>query len=71
MSADRSIIHRIVSVAFGIFFIGIAVAIVAMVHPHGIGSIAVALVLAALGVDELISATRNRTSLLMRIGPLP
>lgn len=63
---------RRVTAAFGVLFIGLAVAIVALPSVEmSIGPIALAVLLGVLGVDALHSAARDRRSLLSRIGPLP
>jgi hypothetical protein len=63
---------RRVTTAFGVLFIGLAVAIVALPSIEmSVGPIALAVLLGVLGVDALLSAARDRRSLLSRIGPLP
>lgn len=63
---------RWVTAAFGILFIGLAVAIVALPSVEmSVGAVALAVLLGVLGVDALLSAARDRCSLLSRIGPLP
>ena len=70
--AQRSKAVRLVTALFGVFFIGMAVAIVlSFDRSMPLGAIVAALALAALGVDACVSAARNRRSLLERIGPLP
>lgn len=64
--------HRRVTAAFGIFLMAVALLIVAVSEPSNrLPGLLVALVLAALGVDALLSALRGRRSLVSRIGPLP
>lgn len=63
---------RWVTAAFGVLFIGLAVAIVAWPSIEtSIGPITIAVLLGGLGVDAVHSAARDRRSLLSRIGPLP
>jgi hypothetical protein len=68
----RSTLDRWVTAAFGLFFVGIAVAIVYSAtndNPWGAG--VAALATGALGLDAIVAAWRGRASLLSRIGPLP
>jgi hypothetical protein len=61
-----------VGAAFGLFFMGIAVAIVLLaVDANPLGASAAALLIGGLGVDALLAAIRDRRSILSRIGPLP
>jgi uncharacterized membrane protein HdeD (DUF308 family) len=63
---------RWVTAAFGVLFIGLAVAIVALPSIEmSIGPIVIAALLSVLGVDAVHGALRDRRSLLSRIGPLP
>lgn len=63
---------RWVTAAFGVLFIGLAVAIVALPSIEmSIGPITIAVLLSVLGVDALHGAVRDRRCLLSRIGPLP
>ncbi len=63
---------RWVTAAFGLMFVGIAIAIVyTSASDHPMGAIATAALVGLLGVDALVSAACNRRSLLSRIGPLP
>lgn len=62
--------YRIVSAAFGLMFVGIAVAIIALTD-RSAGPVVAAVVIGVLGLDAVTSALRNRPSLLSRIGPLP
>ena len=66
----RSTTYRVVTAAFGIFFSGIAVAIVVVAGPT-VGASIGAAALGILGVDALVSAYRSTPSLLAKIGPLP
>jgi hypothetical protein len=69
---SQSRVQRWVTAAFGALFVGIAVAILYFSgSEHRFGAYAAALVVGGLGVDALLSATRNRRSMLSRIGPLP
>lgn len=64
--------RRNISVAFGILFVVIAVAIVVTsTAATRLGAGVAAIVLGGLGVDLVISALRGTPSLLSRIGPLP
>lgn len=63
---------RWITAAFGLLFVGIAMAILlSSSSDNRTGAIAAAAVIGVLGIDALISAARNRRSLLSRIGPLP
>lgn len=64
--------NRIVTTVFGLLFIGVAGAIV--LYPDGAlhtGAVVAAVLIGGLGVEALVSALRDRPSLLSRIGPLP
>ena len=64
--------ERWVTGAIGILFAGIAAAIVySSAADHPFGAFASAAVVGWLGVDALLSAARNRRSILSRIGPFP
>lgn len=64
--------RRVVGALFGIFFIGIALAILATIDDSNLlGPLAAAVVVGGLGIDLLVSSLRGRRSLLSRIGPLP
>lgn len=61
-----------VTAAFGVFLILIAVGIVLSVaKPMLVKEVAAALALGLLGVDACVNAARGKQSLLERIGPLP
>jgi hypothetical protein len=63
---------RWVDAGFGVFFIGLAVAVVVYADvPMGADAWAVAGILALLGVDAVLAGLAGRRSLLSRIGPLP
>jgi len=63
---------KIVTALFGVFFIALALLILATAWESApIGAAIAALVVAFLGVDAVISVWRGRSSLLSRIGPLP
>jgi hypothetical protein len=65
-------LDRIVTSAFGLLLIGVAATILLLAEEGlSAGPLLVSAVLAALGLDALISVVRNRPSLLSRIGPLP
>ena len=76
MSPERegtsSCSHRWVTAAFGVFLLAIAVAVAFVVErPYSVGALACLAGLVLLGTDAVISAARDRRSLLERIGPLP
>jgi len=63
---------RVADACFGVFFVGLAVAVVVYADaPIDKGVMAVAALLALLGVDGVLAAVADRRSLLSRIGPLP
>jgi hypothetical protein len=69
---QHSRLDRIVTSAFGLLLLGLAIAIILLTEGGmSTGPLLVSAVLAALGLDALISVARNRRSLLSRIGPLP
>lgn len=64
--------RRIVDLAFGVFLVALAGAILVLADPSAlVGSVAAALVVGGLGVEAVFSAIRDRRSLLARIGPPP
>ena len=64
--------YRIVTFLFGLFFLILAILILVLSGPSpGVGSFFVALIVGGLGLDGIISALRQKRSLLSRIGPLP
>jgi len=68
----RRKVDRWVGAASGLFFAGMAVAIMIFAFAtNPIGACAAAFVVGGLGIDVLFAAFRNRSSLLSRIGPLP
>ena len=63
---------RTIPVAFGIFFVALAFLVLLVAWETApLGACIASLALAALGVDVVFSAYRNKRSLLSRIGPLP
>ncbi len=71
-SSLRGRLDRWVTAAVGLLFVGIAIAILAMLaSERPIAAFLAAFVTGGLGVDALLSAARNRRSFLSRIGPLP
>ena len=65
-----SSINRIVTGGFGVFFVGLALAI--LISPEiSFGVVIAVIVVGGLGMDAIVSAFRGKTSLLARIGPLP
>ena len=70
MSSTR--IRRLISALFGIFFVALAVLIIAASEAATrIGAIVAAMVIGGLGVDLILAVLRRKKSLLARIGPLP
>lgn len=63
-------VHRWVTGVFGAFLLAMAAAII-LYSDRSAGPVVAALLVAGLGLDALVSAIRNRPSLLSRIGPLP
>jgi hypothetical protein len=56
----------------GLLFIVLAIAILATADgDRKLGATLAAVVVGGLGVDAMVSAARNRLSILARIGPLP
>ena len=66
----ESTAYRLVTAAGGVVFIGASIAIV-IVSEITIGPAAASVAIGMLGVDAVVSAYRNRPSLLSRVGPLP
>lgn len=65
-------LDRWVCAGIGLLFVGLALAIAILSEVESGGWVyAVAVGIAALGVEALVAAVRNRRSLLSRIGPLP
>lgn len=70
MAASRT--RKAVGIMFGVLFIGIGIVIVAIADPSDrVGPFIAALLLIALGLDQVVASLRGRTSILERIGPLP
>lgn len=68
----RSRSYRWVTAMVGLLFIVLAIAILANADgDRKLGATLAAVVVGGLGVDAMVSAVRNRLSLLARIGPLP
>ncbi|HSM83923.1 MAG TPA: hypothetical protein VLS96_19695 [Nodosilinea sp.] len=67
----RSRPYRWVTATVGLGFIALAVAILCTASGLHRGSVLAALLVGGLGADALVSAARNRPSLLSRLGPLP
>ena len=64
--------YRWVTAMVGLLFAGIAVVIIYTADSSNrVGAYGAALAIGGLGLDAMISAARDRTSLLSRIGPLP
>jgi hypothetical protein len=68
--ANGSKSYRVVTAAFGLLFVVLAVAII-VVSDRTLGPLLAAAVVGLLGADAIAGAIRNRPSLLSRIGPLP
>ena len=66
----QSRIYRTVTAAFGVFFLALALLIFA-VSDFSLRTVIAGVLVGGLGVDAIVSAARNKTSLLARIGPLP
>ncbi len=68
----RSRSDRIVGSILGILFVVLAIVmLVSSNQSNLIGSLLAVFVVGGIGIDALINATRNKRSLLSRIGPLP
>jgi hypothetical protein len=68
----RSPTYRWVTALVGLLFVGLAIAILATATPQTrVGAYVAALVVGGLGADAIVSAARNRLSILARLGPLP
>jgi hypothetical protein len=64
--------YRVVTVAFSLLFLILAILIVMLSDSRTrFGSLLAAMLVGGLGLDALICALRNKPSLLSRIGPLP
>jgi hypothetical protein len=71
-NARESRAEQIGSVAIGILFVVVAVAILSISYPFtSVAEPVAGLVIGALGLEALVSARRRTRSLLSRIGPLP
>jgi len=62
--------YRTVTCAFGVFFMALALAIFA-VSDVSLESLIATVLVGGLGLDAIVSALRDKKSLLARIGPLP
>jgi len=62
--------YRIVTFAFGILFVGLAIAIF-VVSDATLGSLIAGVLIGGLGLEAIFSAICNKASWLSRIGPLP
>jgi hypothetical protein len=64
--------YRVVTAAFGLLFLIVALLIVVTSDTATrFGALLAAIIVGGLGLDALISALRDKRSLLSRIGPLP
>lgn len=68
--APPSRTYRAVTYAFGILFVLLGLAIF-VVGEFSLGVLIAGVVVGGLGLDAIVSAFRDKTSLLARIGPLP
>lgn len=72
LTARRATVNRWVNAVFGLLLLGIASVIaLSSEGPMDIGPLLATIVLAALGIEALVSAVLDRRSLVTRIGPLP
>ncbi len=68
----RSRSYRWVTATVGLVFVMLAIAILATADgDRKLGATLAAVVVGGLGVDAMVSAVRDRLSILARIGPLP
>ncbi|OKH44786.1 hypothetical protein NIES30_21360 [Phormidium tenue NIES-30] len=67
----RSRSYRWVTATVGLVFIALAIAILFTADHHNLQTALAAVIVGGLGADALVSAARNRLSILARIGPLP
>lgn len=71
-SKTRAKVNKVVEIALGVFFVTLAIIILGLSTPSTFaGSLLAALLLGTLGGEAIVSAIRNKRSLLSRIGPLP
>lgn len=71
-SKDQVTRERGAAFVIGVFFVGVAVAIlVTSRNDLSVGAVLAAVVIGGLGIEAVLSAVRNRRCLLSRIGPLP
>ena len=64
--------YRVVTGALGTLFLGAAILIPILSNdPAGFSQLFASLAIGGLGLEALVSALKNRDSLLARIGPLP
>lgn len=64
--------NRTVTAVFGVFFVVLALAILATAWESApVEAVIAALVVGFLGAEAIVSVLRGRPSLLSRIGPLP
>lgn len=67
---SQSNTYRAVTFAFGVVFTVVAF-IILVLSEVSLGSVTAAVLVGGLGVDAIVSALRNKQSLMARIGPLP
>ena len=66
----QSNVYRTITCAFGVLFLASAIAIF-VVSEVSYGTMVAGVLVGGLGLDAIVSALRNKKSLLARIGPLP
>jgi hypothetical protein len=66
----QSNVYRTITCAFGVLFLASAIAIF-VVSEVSYGTVVAGVLVGGLGLDAIVSALRNKKSLLARIGPLP
>ena len=69
---EKSKSHRVITGAFGVLLVVVAVVTVAVAEPGSHwGARALALALGLLGLDAIVASVRGTNSIVSRIGPLP
>lgn len=69
--SSESTAERIGAAVVGLLFVGVSLLILALMPQDTTWHQIVALVVAGLGLDAIVSAIRGKRPLLSRIGPLP
>jgi putative Mn2+ efflux pump MntP len=70
-NAGQTTAYRVVTAVVGLVFVASAVLILSMGASPDLKQWIAAAIIGLLGLDALVSAFRNKRSLLSRIGPLP